>query len=90
MSYKISYIRISVPPELELEYLQNAVGESYWKSVTLDATVPQRFKSRPNQGTPDGDKNLNPRKLWHINLYIQPWRPPLVDETDTLKVLTAS
>jgi lipoyl-dependent peroxiredoxin len=63
MSCKISYIRISVPPELELEYLQNAVGESYWKSVTLDATVLKRFKSRPNQGTPDGEKNLNPKKI---------------------------
>jgi hypothetical protein len=26
-------------------------------------------------------------KLWHINLYIQPWQPPLVEGTDTLKVL---
>jgi hypothetical protein len=34
-------------------------------------------------------KNINQEKLWHTNLYIQPWRPPLVEETDTLKVQMA-
>ena len=32
-------------------------------------------------------KNINLKKLWHTNLYIQPWRPPPVEETVTLKVL---
>jgi hypothetical protein len=34
-------------------------------------------------------KNINQEKLWHTNLYIQPWRPPLVEETDALKVQMA-
>ena len=34
-------------------------------------------------------KNINQKNLWHTNLYIQPWRQPLVEETDTSKVLTA-
>ena len=45
---------------------------------------------RPDHGISDWDKKINLRKkLWHTNLYIQPWRPPLVEETDTLKVLMA-
>jgi hypothetical protein len=34
-------------------------------------------------------KTSTEEKLWHTNLYIQPWRPPLVEETDTLKVQMA-
>ena len=46
-------------------------------------------KGRPDHGNSDGDKNINLKKLWHINLYIRPWQPPLVEGTDTLKVLMA-
>jgi hypothetical protein len=47
------------------------------------------LQRRTDHGISGGDKKINLKKLWHTNLYIPPWRPPLVDETDTLKVLMA-
>jgi hypothetical protein len=43
----------------------------------------------PITGVFDRDETSTQKKLWHTNLYIQPWQPPLVEETDTLKVLMA-
>jgi hypothetical protein len=61
----------------------------HWKSGARDARDLWSSKGRPDHGISDRDKKYQPRKLWHTNLYIQPWRPPLVEETDTLKVQMA-
>jgi hypothetical protein len=67
-----------------------ATGIPYWKSVAQDARDLRYSEGRLDHGISDRDKKYQPKKkLWHTNLYIQPWRPLLVEETDTLKVLMA-